>query len=218
VIGSLLAHHLRWLASARDVVATALLAVAVVGLVGLLAIHDAPDSARAAAAIVWLVAAIGGLLAGARVIAAERQGGGLRGVLLAPVDRRDVFLARGLALGLIVGLATAAALAATVVFFPTLPGHGDPRLVAIPVIAAIGLGPLGALTGLASLSTSVGELLATGLALPVSAPLIVAGLHATEDLLARSPGWEASLTFATGYAVTVAALAYLVSEPATEVA
>lgn len=217
MIGTLARDHARWLLSARTVLATALLAAGVVALAGLLALHDAPDSARSAAAIVWLVATIGGLLAGSRTVAAEREGGGLRGVLLAPVDRRDVFLARGTTVGLLVGLTTAAALVLVAVVF-SLPSPWDPRLLGVVAVAALGLGPLGALAGLASLSTSVGELLATGLALPISAPLLVAGLHATEALLAGQPGWEASLTFAAGYALSVAALCYLVSEPVTEVA
>lgn len=217
MIGPLIREHVRWLASARAALATALLAAGVVALAGLLALHDAPDSARSAAAVVWLVATVGGLLAGGRVVAAEREGGGLRGVLLAPVDRRDVFLARGVTVGLLVALATVGALALVAVTF-SLPGLLEPRLLGVVAVAALGLGPLGALAGLASLSTSVGELLATGLALPIAAPLLVAGLHATEALLAGQPGWEASLTFAAGYALSVAALCYLVSEPVTEVA
>lgn len=217
MIGPLTRSHLRWVWAAREALATALLAVGVVALAGLLALHDAPDSAQAGAAIVWLVASVGGLLAGARLIAAEHESGGLRGVLLAPVDRRDVFLARSVSLAVLVGLASAATLLLVALLFPRLPGSLDPRLAWAVLVAALGLGPLGALAGLASLSTRVGEVLTLGIALPVSAPLIVGGLHGTEALLAARPGWEASLTFATGYALSVAALAYVVSEPVTEV-
>jgi ABC-type transport system involved in cytochrome c biogenesis permease component len=217
VIAAMVRDHVRWLLQARDVLATALLSAGVVALAGLLALHDAPDSARSAAAVTWLVAAVGGLLAGGRVLAAERAGGGLRGVLLAPVDRRSVFLARGITVGLLAMVATAGALGLVGVVF-ALPGAWDPRLLAVVGLAGLGLGPLGALAGLASLSTRVGELLAVGIALPIAAPLLVGGLHATEALLAARGGWEASLTFATGYALSVAALCYVVSEPVTEVA
>lgn len=217
MIAAMVRDHVRWLLQARDVLATALLSAGVVALAGLLALHDAPDSARSAAAVTWLVAAVGGLLAGGRVLAAERAGGGLRGVLLAPVDRRSVFLARGITVGLLAMVATAGALGLVGVVF-ALPGAWDPRLLAVVGLAGLGLGPLGALAGLASLSTRVGELLAVGIALPIAAPLLVGGLHATEALLAARGGWEASLTFATGYALSVAALCYVVSEPVTEVA
>jgi ABC-type transport system involved in cytochrome c biogenesis permease component len=217
VIAAMVRDHVRWLLQARDVLATALLSAGVVALAGLLALHDAPDSARSAAAVTWLVAAVGGLLAGGRVLAAERASGGLRGVLLAPVDRRSVFLARGITVGLLAMVATAGALGLVGVVF-ALPGAWDPRLLAVVGLAGLGLGPLGALAGLASLSTRVGELLAVGIALPIAAPLLVGGLHATEALLAARGGWEASLTFATGYALSVAALCYVVSEPVTEVA
>ncbi len=218
MIGALVGFHLRWLAGARDVLATALLAIGVVALAGVLALHDAPGRAQAAAGVVWLVASVGGLLAGARVITAEHTGGGLRGLLLAPIDRRDLFLARSLVLGGLVSLAILATLGLVALLFPSLPGRGDPRLVLVALAGGLGLGPLGTLAGWASLSTNVGEILATGVALPTTAPLIVGGLHATERLLAGHPGWEASLTFAAGYALSVAALCYLVSEPVTEVA
>jgi ABC-type transport system involved in cytochrome c biogenesis permease component len=128
-----------------------------------------------------------------------------------------VFLARGITVGLLAMVATAGALGLVGVVF-ALPGAWDPRLLAVVGLAGLGLGPLGALAGLASLSTRVGELLAVGIALPIAAPLLVGGLHATEALLAARGGWEASLTFATGYALSVAALCYVVSEPVTEVA
>lgn len=218
MIGTLVGYHLRWLTGAREVLATALLAVGAVALAGLLALHDAREAALAAAAVVWLVASVGGLLAGARVVAAEHAGGGLRGVLLAPIDRRDLFLARALVVAGLVTLAHVLALGLVAVLFPELPGRLDPQLLATAGVAGLGLGPVGTLAGWASLSTDVGELLATGLALPLAAPLVVGGLHATETLLAAGTGWEASLTFATGYALSVGALCYAVSEPVAEVA
>lgn len=218
MIGTLVAAHVRWLARARDVVATSLLAAGAVALAALLALHDAPGRPQAAATVVWLVASVGGLIAGARVVAAEHAGGGLRGVLLAPVDRRDVYLARAVTTAGLVAIATLLALGLVALLFPALPGLTDPRLILPVLAAALGLGPLGTLAGWASLSTRVGEVLAPGLALPIAAPLIVAGLHTTEALLAGQGAWEASLTFATGYAVSVAALCYVVSKPVTEVA
>jgi ABC-type transport system involved in cytochrome c biogenesis permease component len=217
VIGALVRHHLRWLSSARTVLATALLAAGAVALAGSLALHDASEPALAGAAIAWLVATVGGLLAGGRIVAAERDTGGLRGVLLAPVERREVFLSRAITLALVVAATLALGLALVAVLVAP-PGARDPRLGLVLVAAGLGLGPIGALAGMASLSTSVGELLTTGLALPIAAPLLVGGLHATERLLAGQAGWQASLTFATGYALMVAALAYIVSEPVTEVA
>lgn len=217
MISELIAAHVRWLVRARDVLGTVLLATGAVALAGLLALHDDPSRALAASSIVWLTAGVGGLIAGARVIAAEHQGGGLQGMLLAPVDRRDLFLARAVTLAGVVALVSLLTLGLVLLLVPGLPGASDPRLV-LPVLAgSLGLGPLGALAGWASLSTRVGEILAPGLALPLAAPILVAGLHALEALLAGHSGFAASLTFETGYALSVGALTYLVSEPVTEV-
>lgn len=216
MIATLLGSHLHWLTRARNVLATALLAMGAVALAALIALHDGPGRAQAAAAVLWLVASVGGLIAGARIVAAEHGAGGLRGVLLAPVDRRDVFLARSISVAIFVFASLALTLVLVALLFPGLAGLRDPRAVLALLVASLGVGPLGTLTGWAALGTRAGEVLAPGLALPIAAPLIVGGLHATERLLRAQPGWEASLTFAAGYALSVAALCYIVSESVVE--
>lgn len=218
MIGTLVRYHLRWLTRSRDILATVLLTAGTVGLAGLLALHDVPQRAMGAAATIWLVASVGGLLATARVLAAEEGTGGLRGVLLAPVERRDLFLARALSSSVVVlGLVLAVSVVIWAMF-PDLPGWTDPRLALVALVGSFTLGPLGALAAWAALSTRAGELMGPVVSLPMAAPAIVTGLHATERLLDASGGWEASLTFATGYALAVGALSYLVSEHVTEVA
>ncbi len=218
MIWRLVAWHARWLLASRDVLATVLLAGATVALASLLALHDASQAPLAAATVLWLVASVGGLLASARLIGAEHGTGGLRGVLLTPVDRRDVFLSRAIAAGLVVAGMTLVTWLLVAALFPALPGTADPRLVVLLVAAALGLGALGALTGWAALSTRAGELIAPVVAIPAASPLIVAGVHATEATLGATRAATPSLTFAAGYAAAVAALAYLVSPHVTEVA
>lgn len=216
MIARSLAWQLRWLLSARTVLATALLAAGAVALAALLALHDAAEQALAVAAIWWLVLTVGGLITASRVLAAEHGEGGLRGMLLAPIDRRDLFLARGLGVALIVlaeGLATWALLIA---LFPGLSGLREPFLAGPLLVGAAGLGMIGALTGWASLSTRLGEVAGPVLAIPVAAPLVITGLHSTEALVAGGP-WQASLTFAAGYALAVGAASYLVADRVTEV-
>lgn len=218
MIAPLVRWHLRWLVAARDVLATLLLTGATVALASLLALHDARQAPLAAATVLWLVASVAGLLAVARLISAEHGTGGLRGAMLAPVDRRDLFLSRALAAGLVVAAMTLVAWLLVAALFPGLPGTRDPRLLLVLPIAGLGLGAIGALAGWAALSTRAGELVGPVIAIPAASPLIVAGVHATETLLAGTAGWTPSLTFAAGYAASVAALAYLVSPHVTEVA
>lgn len=217
MIGTLVRYHLKWLTGARDVLAAALMTAGVVALAGLVTLHDVTPRALAASGVLWLVLGVGGLLAAARVIAAEHGSGGLRGLMLAPVDRRDLFLSRAIAVGLVVLTAGALTWVLLVAMFPGLPGLADPRLSLALLTGAVSLGALGTLAGWAALSTRAGEVVGPVLALPLAAPSLVSGLHATERLLAAVGGWEASLTFATGYAVAVGALTYIVADHVTEV-
>lgn len=216
MIGKLTAWHVRWLIAARGVLATALLAGASVALAALLTLHDVTPPSVAAAAVLWLVAAVGGLVAAARLLAAEHDDGGLQGVLLAPVDRRDVFLARSVA---VAGITLAMLLVTwllVVALFPRLATLRHPRLALPLLVGVAGLGPLGALTGWTALSARSGEALGPALGLPLAAPLVVSGLHATETALAAARLDTPSLTFAAGYAVAVAGISYVVSEHVAE--
>lgn len=218
MIARLTRWHLRWLASARDVLATVLLTGSAVALVGLLALHDATDQALAASTILWLVATVAGLLAGARLLAAEHGEGGLRGLMLSPVDRRDIYLSRAIAVAIVVLAMTLITWVLLIALFPTLSGLRRLGLAVPLAVGAIGLGAIGALAGWAALSTRPGELVGPVLAIPLAAPLVIGGLHATQSVLTGVDAWTPSLTFATGYAAAVAAISFAVSEHVTEVA
>jgi ABC-type transport system involved in cytochrome c biogenesis permease component len=216
VIGRLTTWHVRWLVAHRGVLATALVTGGSVALAALLALHDADQAALAAGATLWLVPTVGGLASAARLVAAEAHDGGLEVALLAPVDRRDVFLARALAASGLVLLLALLAGVATAAVFPELAGLRDPRGLVPLAVGALGLGPLGTLAGFAALSARAGELLAPAVALPVAAPLLVTGLHATLAVVEGGRLATPSLTFALGYAAAVAGLSYGVSRHVAE--
>ncbi|MDX1611447.1 MAG: heme exporter protein CcmB [Candidatus Thermoplasmatota archaeon] len=214
----LLTTQLRWMVRARSVLATVLLTALTVLLAGAVALHDAQQRALAASALLYLVLALSGLVSTSRVLAAERDGGGLRGWLLTPVPRRDLYISRAVAMvALLMGVAVLS-LVFTALLFPDQPRLLSPGPLLALLVGAAGLGPLGALTGWAALSSKAGELMGPILGLPLAAPLIISLLHATETQLTTGVAWTPSLTFATGYAVAVGALAYLLADHVTEVA
>ncbi len=218
MIGAVVRYHLSWLVRARGVLATVLLTSLAVALAGLIALHDLDQRGLAASAILWLVIALGGLVGASRVLAAEEGAGGLQGLRLAPVETRDLFLARTLAgLPLVLGLALATWLL-VIPFFPELAHLRGPGPLPALLLGAVGLGILGSLAGWASLSSRAGELLGPAIGLPMAAPLLVACLHATETALAHGLAWGPSLTFALGYDLVVAALTYLIAPAIVEVA
>lgn len=217
MIRRLTGWQIRWLLQSASLVATILFLGGSVALAALLALHDLPESVHAASAVLWLVAVVGGLAAGARLVGAEHDQGGLRGVLLAPVDRRDVFLSRALALVVVIVALSWLAWGVTIVLFPALGGLRDLRVGMVLVVGALGLGPLGALAGWAALTARGGEVLGPALAIPLAAPLILSGVHAVEAVVGGGEGFEPSLIFAVGYALSVGAVSYAVSGRLVEV-
>ncbi len=217
MIAWLTAWHARWIASARGVLGTVVLVAASLALATLVALHDLASEPVAASAVVWIVATLAGLTAGARLIRAEHEEGGLGGVLAAPVDWRDVFLSRAIVLAGLVVVMAGFAWAATAALFPGLGGLRDPRVAFALVGGAVGLGPLGAFTGWVALASESGEALGAALGVPLAAPLIVTGVHATERVVAEGAAWTPSLTFVVGYALSVGALCYVLSGAVAEV-
>lgn len=216
MIARLAQWHLRWVTSARGLLATVGLVAGSVALAALLALHDLAQEALAASAVVWIVATVGGMSAGARMVEAEHAQGGLSGVLVAPVDWRDVFLSRVVSLFLLVVAITLGAWAVSVVLFPGVEGLRDARLVFPLLGGALGLAPVGTFTGWLALSARRGELLGAALGLPLAAPLLVSGVHAMHALV-EGGAWTPSLTFLVGYALSVAAVCYVVSGRVVEV-
>ena len=128
----------------------------------------------------------------------EREQGGLDGMLLAPIDRTALFLAKAAALLLyllileIVAVPAFAVLLLAVDLAPALPA-----LVALLLAADVGLAVIGALVAALAVETRARDLIVPLLLLPLILPLVIAGANAAEPLLtgAQTPdvlgGWLA---------------------------
>jgi heme exporter protein CcmB len=178
----ILAKDLRREARARDfAVATVVLA-----LLMLLTFAFAFDVAgehvrRAAPGILWATLLFAGVLVAGRTFAAEEERGTLEGLLLAPVDRGAIYLGKFLGM-----LVTMVALEALV-----LPAYGAffgvPAL-AWGVLASVATGTVGfaaaaTLFGAIATHARAREVLLPLLLLPAAAPLVIAGVRATDVAL-----------------------------------
>jgi heme exporter protein B len=113
------------------------------------------------------------------------------GLLLAPVDRTALFLAKGAALVLFL-------MAVEIVAVPAFgilllgPGLGGalPELLLVLVLGNLGLAAVGALAGALAAETRARELTAPLLLLPLLVPLLIACAQATEPLLRLDQGPE----------------------------
>jgi heme exporter protein B len=126
-----------------------------------------------------------------RLFAAEREQGGIDGLLLAPVDRTSLFLAKATALFLFL---VAVELVAVPAFALLLLGPGlgaaFPELVAVLVLGTVGIAAVGALVAALAAETRARELVVPLLLLPLLMPVLIACAQATEPLLRQDAGPE----------------------------
>jgi heme exporter protein B len=137
-----------------------------------------------ASGVLWVTLLLATVLAVTRLFAAERDDAALDGILLAPIDRTAVYLAKAAALFLYLVLLEVVALPAFAVLLlgPDLT-NALPELLAVLVLADLGLAGVGALVaGLAS-ETRLRELIVPLLLLPLLVPVLIASAKATKPLL-----------------------------------
>jgi heme exporter protein B len=156
-----------------------------------------------ASGVLWVTLLLAAVIGVTRLFAAEREQGGIDGLLLAPVDRTALFLAKATVLFLyLVALELVAVPAFAVLLLG--PGLGDslPELLLVLLVADVGLAAVGALVSALASETNARELIVPLLLLPMLVPLLIAAASATEPLLRQSAASEDLgrwLLFLAGY-------------------
>ena len=144
-----------------------------------------------ASGVLWVTMLLAAVIGVTRLFAAEREQGGIDGLLLAPVDRTSLFVAKAAALFLFL---TAVELVAVPTFALLLlgPGLGGafPELLAILALGNLGIAAVGALVAALAAETRARELIVPLLLLPLLVPLLIACAQATEPLMRQDAGTE----------------------------
>lgn len=136
-----------------------------------------------AAGVLWVTLILATVLAVNRLFVTEREQGGIDGLLLAPIDRTAVFLAKAGALLLYLVLVEIVAVPAFALLLlgPDLV-KPLPALVATLLAADVGLAAVGALVSALAVETRARDLIVPLLLLPLLVPVAIAGANATEPL------------------------------------
>jgi heme exporter protein B len=142
-----------------------------------------------ASGVLWVTLLLASVIGVSRLFAAEREQGGIEGLLLAPVDRTSLFLAKASALFLFL---TAVEVVAVPAFALLLLGPGLdaalPELLLILALGNLGIAAVGALVAALAAETRARELIVPLLLLPLVVPLLIACAQATEPLLRQDGG------------------------------
>jgi heme exporter protein B len=134
--------------------------------------------------VLWVTLLLAAVIGVSRLFAAEREQGGIEALLLAPVDRTALFLAKASALFLYLVALELVALPAfgLLLLGPDLLA-ALPELTCIVLLADVGLAAVGALVAALASETRARELIAPLLLLPLFVPLLIGAASATEPLL-----------------------------------
>jgi heme exporter protein B len=144
-----------------------------------------------AAGVLWVTLLLAAVIGVTRLFAIEREQGGIDALLLAPIDRTALFLAKASALFLFL---VAVEIVAVPAFGLMLlgPGLGGalPELPLILALGDLGIAAVGALVSALAAETRIRELIVPLLLLPLLVPLLICCAQATEPLLRPDQGPE----------------------------
>ena len=144
-----------------------------------------------ASGVLWVTLLLAAVIGVGRLFAAEREQGGIDALLLAPVDRTALFLAKASALFLFLVAVEIVAVPAfgLLLLGPSL-GGALPELLAILILGDLGIAAAGALVAALAAETRARELIGPLLLLPLLVPVLIACAQATEPLLRQHQGPE----------------------------
>jgi heme exporter protein B len=137
-----------------------------------------------ASGVLWVTLLLATVLGVGRLFTVEREQGGIDGLLLAPIDRTALFLAKAAALFLYLLLLELVAVPAFALLLGPAVIAALPELLLVLLVANLGLAGIGALVAALAAETRVSGLIVPLLLLPLLVPVAIAAAAATEPLLA----------------------------------
>jgi heme exporter protein B len=140
-----------------------------------------------AAGVFWVTLLLATVLGVNRLFVVEREQGGIDGMLLAPIDRTSLFLAKAAALFLYLLLLELIAVPAfDILLLGPDPFKPLPALIPLLLLANVGIAAVGALVSALAVETRARDLIVPLLLLPLLVPVVIAGAEGTEPLFTGS--------------------------------
>jgi len=191
-----------WLIARKDLAIefrtrSAFFSAIVFALLGLVIFYYAWDPTAVAVTdlapgVLWVVFTFSGLLGLHRSFGVEAADHAIDGLLASPVSREAIFLGKAIANLIFVAAVQLIAIPALMLFYNLPLGQIAAPLIAIALLAAIGLVAVGTLFSAMAVNTRLAELLLPMLALPFFVPIVIGASQATSKLLSGRPVAEAA--------------------------
>ena len=137
-----------------------------------------------AAGVLWVTLLFAAILGINRLFVAEREQGGFDGILMAPIERTSLLVAKaGALLVYLVALELIALPVFALFFIDSGFWEALPRLAVVTLLADVGLAVVGAMLASIAVHTRARDLLLPILLLPLTVPVVIAAAAATKPLL-----------------------------------
>lgn len=187
-LGALVAKDLKSELRTREILTTTLLFPLILLLVFRFAfeVGDAVGVNAAAPGVIWASALLSSILSLTRSFASEREDDRIHGLLLAPVDRGTIYLAKLFANIVFLFLVEAVTLSAFGLFFAIDLAPALPSLLPVIALGTIGISAVGTLFSAMAVNTRARESLLPLLLFPVLTPILLAVLEYTRVGLSAS--------------------------------
>ncbi|MGH2496447.1 MAG: heme exporter protein CcmB [Ktedonobacteraceae bacterium] len=156
------------------------------------------NKAAIAPGALWVAFVFASLLGLGRTITAEREKGLMDRLLLCPVDRKAIYLAKLLGNLLFIGVVEVVALPVFAGLF-NVPLFG--ALLPIVLLGTLGVAAIGTLFSAMAAATQARELLLPILVFPLIVPVVISAVRATGDLLVATPNAPPWLGLMTAFDV-----------------
>ncbi len=165
-----------------------------------------------AAGVLWVTLLFAGLLGVNRLFVADSEQGGFDGFLLAPVDRSSMLIAKAASLLLYLFALELVAVPAFALLLLGPPlGKALPDLLAVLLLADLGVAVIGTLVGALAVQTRARDLFGPLLSLPLFVPIAIGAARASAPLLSfgHSGGLQARWLLTLGlYDLVFGLIAY----------
>lgn len=132
----------------------------------------------------WVTVLFAGLIGFARTFETDREAGAIDPLLLAPLDRSGLFLAKAITNLVYIAAVEAVLLPLFVILFGLTVGPGAGALLLVIALVDIGFVAIGTLFASVAAQTRSRELILPILALPALIPIFIAGTDLTSELIA----------------------------------
>jgi heme exporter protein B len=169
----------------------------------------ANNTVAVAPGALWVAFIFASMLGLGRTMAAEREQGSLDRLLLSPVDRKAIYLAKLLGNMLFIGVVELVALPAFAILF-NLPFSGG-ALIPIVLLGTLGIASIGTLFSAMAAATRARELLLPILVFPLIVPIVIAAIRLTQDVMAptmNEPPWLSLMVVFDVIFVSISMLAF----------